>query len=116
MSEPVTLLFENGKTGEVDYRGQGGAVQPTEENIVVELCEQENISLWFLSVKDSVRATVKTNGKGTLGIRMGDKEYLYPISGEENCSADFNCEPGCKYIITLTCHEGIIQVDTLDLI
>jgi endoglucanase len=116
MSDPVTLLFKNGKTGEIDYRGQGGANQPDEENIVVELCEKENICLWFLPTKNEVSATVKASGKGILGITIGDQEFLHPVTGDgEYCSA-FNCISEAKNEITLTCHEGILQVDTVNLI
>lgn len=115
MSEPVTLLFDNGNTGDVDYRGQGGAKQRKEDNIVVELREKENISLWFLSVHSSAKATVKAKGNGILGVRIKDKEYLHSISGDEECICDFICDEESKHTIYLTCHEGIIQVDTLKL-
>lgn len=116
MDDPVTLLFANGKTGEVDYRGQGGAHQLEEDNIVVELSAKESINLWFLPVNTVVKTIVKGWGNGILGVRIGDKEYLHTISGEDSYISEFNCEAGNKQTVCITCHEGIIQVDTLELV
>lgn len=115
ISEPVTLLFANGKTGDVDYRGQGGANQPTTENIVVRLSERENLSFWFLPVNSVVKVTVKASGEGILGIRIGDKESLHNITGDGNCISDFDCKALSKQTIYLTCYEGTILADTLKL-
>jgi hypothetical protein len=116
MSDPVTLLFANGKTGDVDYRGQGGANQPEEENIVVELSEREKLSFWFLPVNSCVQVTVKASGEGILGIRIGDKESLHNILGVGDTVSEFDCMVGGKQTIYLTCYEGILQVDTLELL
>ncbi len=115
LSDPVTLLFANGKTGDVDYRGQGGAKQPEEENIVVKLSERENLSFWFLPVNPQICVTVKAGGDGILGIRIGDQESLHNISETGNYISEFACKTGGKQSIYLTCYEGVIWVDTLEL-
>ena len=34
LTDPINILFESGKTGEVDYKRYDGAKQPHEENLI----------------------------------------------------------------------------------
>ncbi len=82
--DPIDILFENGKTGEVDYKRHNGASQPEEERLIVALKQGESVSYDFrtdvdvvdLSVKLSVKLSEKLGGNFTDDDRISNKVII----------------------------------------
>ena len=75
-SDPVTILFVNGKTGKVDFQRMGGEEQPEEENLQVLLREGDTLSYLFTAKAPGVKIEVTTEGVGELEVTIqGNNEF-----------------------------------------
>lgn len=112
MNDPVTLFFANGKEGVPDYRRYGGEAEPTEENIVAELCAGESLTYRFLTKETgTLRAYVTFRGEGELILRA-DGEEMHG-TGDGMFTIDGLC--GGRHALTLVCAGGSILADTIRL-
>ena len=67
-TEPIDIIFENGKIGEVDYKRNNGADQPLEENLLVVLHQGETVSYGFCADTEfvEIKVTLKFENSGEL--------------------------------------------------
>lgn len=117
-SEPVTILFENGKTGEVEYKRYGGEEQPKEENLVLQLYDRDSVGYVFCSDKEVVTAVVMVSGNGTIRMELNGQEQVIKkeIAGVNSFTGVFRCAASEKHIIQLICEKGPLVVDTIHLL
>jgi hypothetical protein len=113
MADPVTILFENGKTGEVNYKRYGGEDQPEEENLVVQLLSGDSVGYLFSSNKEELELTVIADGKGNLLISSDKEEKQIPINGKASYPIRINCPTKDKQYLWMACRDGNIMLDYL---
>ena len=120
LSENITILFENGKTGTVDYKRYGGEPQPPEENLIVKLKQSDELYYSFCSSLEvgekRVTIEISANGNGNLqcSIDCGEPEEI-----EINQKGSYKLcliAPGdsnTAYTLGLKCTCGEILLDTI---
>ncbi len=74
LRDPVSILFENGKTGKVDYERMGGEEQPPEENLLVMLLPGDGVKYLFYCRKEEIEVTIRAGGQGSLLLELCDGE------------------------------------------
>ncbi len=113
VNDPVTIIFANGRTGEVDYRGHGGAEQRSEENLLVLLSKGDSLGYQFISKQNEVKVTISAEGQGVLQISLGNEDMSFSIDQIAEYSITITCVPGIKQYLWLTCNEGAISLDNI---
>lgn len=124
MTDPVSILFESGKTGEVNYRGYGGEEQPEEENLVIRLSSGDSLGYLFVADKPELHITITAGGIGSLKLTVTDKpdgsaehsdnEYeLISINNRKEYRTSLMCDASGYQKLWLTCETGTIQLDYL---
>ncbi|MDF2986566.1 MAG: glycoside hydrolase [Eubacterium sp.] len=90
MTEAMTILFENGKTGVPDYKRYGGEIQPETEQIIVKLNREEYVKYRFL---------VKEEGEYRIQIycRAEEKETTAGLILDDAHIADLNIDQKMSY-------------------
>ncbi|MEI8201048.1 MAG: cellulase family glycosylhydrolase [Eubacteriales bacterium] len=112
LSEPVTLLFANGKTGIPDYRRYDGEPQPQEENIIAELISGETLAYRFLlPCAGTLFAFALFSGAGEILLKVDDEDMKQ--TGDNTFSMDGI--PAGEHTLLLTCTGGCILADTIRL-
>ncbi|WMJ88372.1 glycoside hydrolase family 5 protein [Anaerocolumna sp. MB42-C2] len=115
MTDPVTLLFKNGKSGEVDYKRYGGEEQPENETICIQLTAGDLVGYEFISKQPIVTAFVTASGCGTLRIQIDDEIIKYTVGICKTYTAIFRCDTDSKKKINLICEKGRIRLDRIKL-
>lgn len=110
-TDPVSLIFENGKTGDVDYKRYGGEEQPMEENILVQLFPGDRIAYQFYNSNEKVKIDLQADGQGELLASINGNEKMMLINEKSICSTSMNCIPNKKQLIWVTCVSGSIKLD-----
>ena len=67
-TDPISILFESGKLGDVDYKRYGGEPQPDEENLVVMINPTDSVSYNFKNEFDVKQVEIKCYGDGALTV------------------------------------------------
>ncbi len=67
-TDPISILFESGKLGDVDYKRYGGEPQPDDENLVVMLKPSDSVSYNFKNDFDAIQVEIKCYGDGALTV------------------------------------------------
>lgn len=111
ITEPVSIIFENGRTNEVDYRRFGGEDQPDEENIMVQLFSGDRISYLFHANQKEVRVTISAEGEGMLMVSIGSENVQIPVKSRKEYVAVLKIMPKEKQWIWLSCTTGNLKVD-----
>lgn len=115
MSQPVTLVFANGKQGTVDYRRHGGEAQPEEENVLVELSMKDCVSYEFQNSEKMIRLEGTVTGSGVLLIVIDGQEFQHSIEGTVIIKETIAFAQTGNQILTLQCEKGTIWLDTISL-
>ncbi len=113
--EPVSIIFENGRTGKVDYQRMGGEEQPPEENLLVQLNPGDGVGYLIRSNKNELEITLRAGGAGELLLTFQGEEERILIDGLRDYPAKFKYVPSEKDYLWLTNIVGDIQVDYVDL-
>ncbi|MGB4658665.1 MAG: glycoside hydrolase family 5 protein [Mobilitalea sp.] len=113
ITDPVSIIFENGRTNEVDYRRLGGEKQPDEENIMVQLFSGDRISYLFHAKQEEVKVIISAEGEGMLMVSIGTENVQIPIKGRRKYVAVLMIIPQEKQWIWLSCVEGNLKVDDM---
>ncbi len=122
MTEGITILFENGKTGVPDYKRYGGEVQPDTELIVVKLCNEEwvkynfevpedgkyQLQIYCRAQEDKTRAYIVTDRGISADIKIGMQ-----MSGI-NAGGELFLEKGPQSI--KICSGGIIYLSKITIV
>lgn len=116
-ADAVTLIFETGKRGMVDYKRYGGEPQPKEENVLLKLWEEDSVSFQFVHSEPSVSIELDACGRGILEAKIGTEIYCCDIEGKKNVSCRLKCQDELNNMqfLTLKCKEGFVQLDMLRL-
>ncbi len=116
LSEPVTLLFKNGKTGVPDYKRYGGEPEPEEENVIV-LLERDDTLYYRFSMKNdgSLCATFRGEGQGTLLVRCHQQEHTALVDGQGEYQVTLGLLPKGEHKLELCCRDGSLRLDTISL-
>ncbi len=110
-SEPVSLIFEDGRTGEVDYRRYGGEAQQGGDNILVQLFPGDGVGYSFYSGQETVKIAIRAAGKGTLLLTAGSEEKRIDMEEMQEYYTEIKCTPYVKQSLWLTCVSGNVKVD-----
>ncbi len=113
MSEPVSIIFENGRTGKVDYQRMAGEEQPPEENLLVQLAPGHSLGYLVRNHKEALEVTLKADGKGQLLLSLKDREEAVAIDGNREYRTKLSGIPSGQRELWLICTEGVIQIDYL---
>lgn len=113
ITEPVSLIFENGKTGEVDYRRLGGEEQPEDENILIQLCAGDGLGYQFYTKQETVRVIINADGEAELVASVGFEEVRILVDGRKEYSTVLKVTPNVKQYLWLTCKTGSILIDNI---
>lgn len=116
ISDPVTILFESGKTGEADYKCYRDAKRSKEENLIIRLTAPDRVCYEFYNTGTQVILTVAAKGRGTLAIELEGEVIQCRIEGKGEYGGKFRCDVTGKQVITLGCVTGTIDLDNLELI
>lgn len=110
-TEPVSLVFENGKVGEADYKRMGGEEQPPEENILVSLQSGDSVGYVFTGGQAELEAEISAEGEGVLRIAINSEAEDIPVKEKKIYQARMKCIPGEKQYIRLSCTVGNILLN-----
>lgn len=113
MSDPVTILFENGKSGEVNYRSYGGEEEQEEENLVVQLWPGDSVAYRYCCNEEKFKVTVKADGKGSLMLSTEIDKKLISINGKASYQVMLNGPSKDRTDLWLACKDGTILLDHL---
>lgn len=115
LSEPVTILFQNGRLGEVNYQRYGGEPQPETENLVVKLREGDMVGYYFFTKDKSFIADILLEGQGEVEIACSDEVVQVSVNGCENIQLSFTSRINEKNQLSIKCISGSIYLDTINL-
>lgn len=127
-TEPIDIIFENGKFGEVDYRRNNGADQPVEENLLVVLHQGETVSYGFCADTELVEIKVtlkcensrelpnmndeKAANRMLLTVEDHTKRYVIDQAG----AYTFKFNPtikGAYHQLNISCESGKLLLDDI---
>jgi hypothetical protein len=111
MSEPASLIFENGKISEVDYKRYGGEEQPEEENLLLLLCEGDRVNYLFHTTVSEVNIAVAADGKGELKLSTGLKEETITVKGKKEYKVSMMVPKIDKNCLWVSCTVGSVKLD-----
>jgi hypothetical protein len=113
MSEPVSILFKDGRGGAIpDYRRFGGEPQPPEEDLVVERREGESLTYRFRMPRNGgLQVQVSFDGDGILDA---DVDCIPPTTRGNHDFQFFALVSG-EHELRLRCLSGTLQLDVVDL-
>lgn len=117
LSEPIDILFKNGRTGDVDYKRYGGEPQPLEENLIIRLQKQESIGFVFQSDNEIINVIIQCTGEASLMCKVEEKCSIFKVIGPYTCNfevlLDKTQQSNNSYKLNLTCINGNIEIDTI---
>ncbi|WP_160720771.1 glycoside hydrolase family 5 protein [Bacillus sp. USDA818B3_A] len=118
-NEPVSIQFENGKTGVPDYARYGGEPEPKEENVIVEIREGESLIYEFVTDKShkDIQFSIFVRGDGVLELSCETFTCLLNVKGEWSTiqSPSFRNLDSNRYSLSLLCMKGEVQLDFIDI-
>lgn len=116
LSEQATLLFENGKTGKVDYQRYGGEKQPMEENLVLHLEAEDRVYYDFKTKKKAAEIKLEVKGEGKLECLINEIGAELRVGENKQISFAANhCNTG-KNTLQITCMEGYTDIDLITIL
>lgn len=116
LSEPASLLFQNGKLGKVDYQRYNGEEQPEEENLVLRLEKKDKVSYVFHSVKESTPIKITVGGNGSLACIIGNYRIEKTITKEQEFSFTVSNSMKGRHELEVECVEGYVVVDVITIL
>ncbi len=116
LEEPVSIVFENGRTGKVNYQRMGGEEQPPEENLLVQLMAGDSVSYLFRSSLPKLEATLSARGHGELRLLLNGQEEGLHIEGKQDYRVVMTYEPAKENDLWIICNSGVVFLDDLTLV
>jgi endoglucanase len=113
ITDPVSLLFENGKIDEVDYRRYGGEEQPEEENIVVKIHAGDSLGYCFNSQHKNLEISISADGEGILKVSVNQEEGNIAVHSKGDYRLVLSSEVHQEQYLWLTCITGEIRLDNI---
>ncbi len=115
MSEPVSIVFENGRTGKVNYQRMAGEEQPEEENLLVKLSPEDSVGYLIRSMKKELKVTLTAAGEGSLELSLGNIKTNLQIDGKNEYHTIIAYSSEKEEVLWMKCIEGNILLDDLNL-
>lgn len=115
ISDPVTILFANGKQGEANYKQYGGEKQPESETLVVQLCKGDMVGYHFYTNKSQIKACIKLGGSGNLEIRCGNNKRSIYSNKEKTIEVILDSNNEGLNEISIRCTMGMILINDITL-
>lgn len=115
MSEPVSLVFSDGHTGEPDFRQHGGEPMSEQERIFVRLAKGDRVSYEFCGGQADIGVKVYAEGTGTLALKMERQERSFTVNGKGCPETWFSGQGTGKHRLILACTDGVVCVDKIDI-
>lgn len=114
MSEPASLIFENGRRGSVDYKRYGGEEQPEQENVLLMLQARDEVSYLLQSKRNKIRFVIAAQGEGELILSMGLDEVILTISGKRDYKALLKVAKKERSYLKVACTAGMVKLDYIN--
>lgn len=115
MSEPASLVFENDRIGEVDYRRYGGEEQPKEENLLLLLRNGDGINYQFFSKRREIVIVTAAQGEGELRLSIGLEEARIYVTAKNEYRVVMTVPKEEKNNLWVSCIEGSVKLDYINL-
>ena len=113
ISEPVSLAFENGKLGEVDYRRYGGEEQPEEENTILILGPGDGVNYLYRTKSTEISVRISADGAGELRLLFDTEEVIIHVNSKNEYSAVVKLIPKERNYVWISCTQGSVSIDKL---
>lgn len=114
-TDGLTILFDSGKVGAVDYKRYGGEPQPPEENLIVQLKPNEWAGYRFKSPFRAIDIEIVCGGRGYMSLELGETVFHYDLNQTQNIKLACHVNTEVSNFIKLRCHQGVIFIDTINL-
>lgn len=115
MSEPASILFESGKTGEVNYRRYGGEEQPEEEKLLLYLSAGDCVNYRYHTSSHEICIVITAGGDGELKLSTGLQEASIRVKEKLQYQVNLKVPLKEKNNIEVSCTEGYVKLDYLSL-
>ncbi len=115
MSEPASIIFENGKTGDVDYRRYGGEEQPVQENLMLQLQAGDEVSYLCYSKQSQISLDIVVQGEGELKLSIGLEEKIIPVSVNKQYNVALKVPNFERNYLRVSCTSGSVKLDYIRL-
>jgi hypothetical protein len=115
-SEPTSLIFENGKISEVDYKRYGGEEQPEEENLLLLLSEGDRVNYLFHTTSSEINIEVTADGEGELKLSTGLKEETITVTAKKEYKVSMMIQKKDKNYLWVSCTAGSVKLDFIKIV
>ncbi len=113
LEDPVSLIIESGRTGEVDYGRHSEEAPPEDQNILVHLFAGDRVGYLFRSGQESVNIQIRAEGDGELLIATELEERSFSVSERNEYKTTLKSRKDKKQSLWLTCSAGSIKADDI---
>ena len=115
LNEPVSIVFEHGRKGKVDYKRMEGEEQPSEENLLIMLKGGDEVAYQIQGKNREIDLVMQAVGYGELKIRRSGQETTVCIDGKNAYATKIRNNSIEMEYLWLSCISGKIFLDYLDL-
>ena len=116
MNDPISILFESGKEGDVEYTRYAGEPQPEEENLMVLLKPSDSIGFRYKSDVEIIRVELACYGDGELLLDVQNTTYVRRVSGRMTLVLNIKVKQYDWEMLTIRCSSGTVFIDTVTLL
>ncbi|MFT4145995.1 MAG: cellulase family glycosylhydrolase [Mobilitalea sp.] len=116
ISEPVSLIFANGRTGDVDYRRLAGEQQTEENKVLVQLFAGDGVNYLINSSSYSMKVIIAADGDGEIKVSLDSQEISVTVQGQYNYEVSITTNPDKHNYLWITCTSGSVKLDNLYLL
>lgn len=114
-TDNLTILFDSGKAGAVDYKRYGGEPQPPEENLIVQLKANEWAGYRFKSPFRAIDIEIVCGGRGHMSLELGEAVFHFDLNQTQNIKLASSVNTEKSNFIKLRCLKGVVFIDTINL-
>ncbi len=115
MEDPVSLIIENGRIGEVDYGRQADGEPPEAQNVLVHLFAGDRVSYLFYTGQEKLEVTIRAEGDGELLVSTELGNSGFPVTEHKDYSIALEVIPDRKQLLHLSCSAGNVKADYISL-
>ncbi len=114
-TDPVSLVIENGRLGEVDYGSHAVGEVPEDQNVMVLLFAGDKVSYLFYPGREKLMVTIRAEGEGELLLSSECEQISCPVNGRKEYTMTLTVVPDRKQYLHLSCSLGSVKVDDMKL-
>lgn len=116
MTDPVTLIFANGSTGDVDYRRLAGEQQTEENKVLVQLFAGDGVNYLIHPSSHNMKAVIAADGDGEIKLSVDSQEVSVTVQGQYDYEVSITTYPDKLNYLWITCTSGSVKLDNLYLL